>query len=220
MEDTRQRILNAAGVEFAERGYRGATIRTICRKAGVNVAAVNYYFGGKEGLYKEVIIASHPANIDDGASFPENASAREKLRAFVHAFLTHVRSIPSDSWRLRLMIRELTNPIPACREPLKAAFQARFDELLKIFRELVPNAPEVFRKRLAVGIFGQCIVYRRDGIPQLLLGEAQIDRHFGIETLTDHIVTMTLRAVGLESPFDFRSREERMEDDPVEGGAA
>jgi AcrR family transcriptional regulator len=43
--EPRERLLSAAGREFAERGYEAATVRDICLAAGVNLAAVNYYFG-------------------------------------------------------------------------------------------------------------------------------------------------------------------------------
>ncbi len=52
---TRDKLIEAAGHVFAERGYRAATIREICRRAGANVAAVNYTFGDKMGLYTEVL---------------------------------------------------------------------------------------------------------------------------------------------------------------------
>ena len=52
---TRDKLIEAAGSVFAERGYRAATIREICRRAGANVAAVNYTFGDKMGLYTEVL---------------------------------------------------------------------------------------------------------------------------------------------------------------------
>lgn len=49
--DTRAQLLDAARVEFAERGYDGATVRAIADRAGVDAAMVNHWFGGKEALF-------------------------------------------------------------------------------------------------------------------------------------------------------------------------
>lgn len=49
--DTRGQLLEAARVEFAERGYEGATVRRIADRAGVDAAMVNHWFGGKEALF-------------------------------------------------------------------------------------------------------------------------------------------------------------------------
>ncbi len=54
-DDTRSRLLAAAGPVFADKGYQAATIRDICLAAGVNVASVNYYFGDKATLYLETV---------------------------------------------------------------------------------------------------------------------------------------------------------------------
>lgn len=53
--DTRQRIVQAAAAEFADRGYDGATMRGIAGRAGVDAALLHHYFGTKADLFGEVI---------------------------------------------------------------------------------------------------------------------------------------------------------------------
>lgn len=53
-EDKKDRILDAAERLFAELGFGGTSMRRITQAAAVNIAAVNYYFGTKEDLYREV----------------------------------------------------------------------------------------------------------------------------------------------------------------------
>jgi AcrR family transcriptional regulator len=48
-------LLEVAGPIFADRGYQATTIREICAGAEANVAAINYHFGDKLGLYTEVL---------------------------------------------------------------------------------------------------------------------------------------------------------------------
>ena len=54
-EDTRERLLNAAEQLFAERGISGTTLRALTKAAKVNLAAVHYHFGSKEGLLDAVV---------------------------------------------------------------------------------------------------------------------------------------------------------------------
>ncbi len=53
--ETRERLLKAAAQLFADRGFKKVTVRDICRSARANVGAVNYHFGDKTGLYREVL---------------------------------------------------------------------------------------------------------------------------------------------------------------------
>lgn len=62
--DTRAQLLDAARVEFAERGYEGATVRVIADRAGVDPAMVNHWFGGKEALFTASLeLPINPAEI-------------------------------------------------------------------------------------------------------------------------------------------------------------
>src|SRR5262245_30699124 len=81
---TRRQLLEVAGEVFAEKGVHQATGKEICQKAGVNTAAVNYYFGGMEGLYAAVVAEAHKRLVSFetlSAAVAGKADARSKLEA-------------------------------------------------------------------------------------------------------------------------------------------
>ena len=59
-EATRERLIDAALDAFGLNGFDGASTRDIARRAGANLAAIPYHFGGKEGLHRAV--AQHIAD--------------------------------------------------------------------------------------------------------------------------------------------------------------
>jgi AcrR family transcriptional regulator len=115
-DETRQQLLEAAGEVFAEAGYRSATVREICRRAGANIAAVNYHFGDKERLYSEVLRYSHGKTLE---KYPPllglavDAPPEKKLRAFVLSLLLRIFDTGPTSWHGRLMAREMIEPSAA-----------------------------------------------------------------------------------------------------------
>ncbi len=52
--ESREKILLAAKGEFAEKGFNGTRLDAVAKRAGVNKALIHYYFGGKEGLYRDM----------------------------------------------------------------------------------------------------------------------------------------------------------------------
>jgi AcrR family transcriptional regulator len=54
-ERTRERILKAALKEFAAKGFAGARVEAIARRAGVNKRMLYQYFGNKQALFGEVL---------------------------------------------------------------------------------------------------------------------------------------------------------------------
>ena len=78
--ETRRQLLEAAGEVFAEAGYRDATVREICRRAGANIAAINYHFGDKEKLYAEVLRYSHGKALEKYRWFRMSARTRRRRR--------------------------------------------------------------------------------------------------------------------------------------------
>lgn len=63
---TREALLCAARVLFAERGYDRATLRDVGERAGVDAALIARYFGGKEGLYLAVFASEPPPDVSGG----------------------------------------------------------------------------------------------------------------------------------------------------------
>src|SRR5277367_806921 len=87
-EDTADRIIAAAGAVFAERGFRGTTVRQITARAGVNLAAVNYHFRDKSELYVQVLReAKHTARIKID-EIP--GTAEQRLRGFIEQFVRNL----------------------------------------------------------------------------------------------------------------------------------
>ncbi|MBS0519620.1 MAG: CerR family C-terminal domain-containing protein [Proteobacteria bacterium] len=86
-EDTRRRILQTALEVFAAEGYEGASTRLLAERAGVNLPAIQYYFGSKEGLYRAVIenIVQHnemhlaPLSLKLKVALDDPATPKERL---------------------------------------------------------------------------------------------------------------------------------------------
>lgn len=77
--DSRQQILDAALVLFAQKGYATTTIREIVDAVGIKAPSLYYYFGSKEGLYME-LLQTHGAQIDRALQSYAHTSASAKNR--------------------------------------------------------------------------------------------------------------------------------------------
>ncbi|MFT3848915.1 MAG: CerR family C-terminal domain-containing protein [Propionivibrio sp.] len=113
---TRLQILEAAGEVFAEKGLGHTTGKEIAERAGTNSAAVNYYFGGIDGLYSEVLVEAHHRLMDleflkQIAETPGSAS--EKLNVFLEGAIRAVLGSSSSNWALRVVGREILHPSAA-----------------------------------------------------------------------------------------------------------
>src|SRR5262245_41172153 len=118
-QGTRRRLLEAAGQVFAEKGFERATGKEICERAGTNTAAVNYYFGGMEGLYAAVFQEAHSrlVTLDAlSAAVADKADARSKLEAILDLFVRTLTGPASSSWVLRVVGREMVAPSPSLDE--------------------------------------------------------------------------------------------------------
>lgn len=172
-EHTRQRLLEAAIELFAELGYERASTRTIARHAGVSLPALQYYFGGKEGLYRacaEYITEDVRWRLGPAAERVRSALGRsdltrtellELLRAVVEPFLEGLATDRPESWALFFARAQGEH---------NAAFEAIFEQigrrLLATVTEIVgrilgPSVPTPEVAIRSVFIVGQLTLVRR-----------------------------------------------------------
>jgi TetR/AcrR family transcriptional regulator, regulator of cefoperazone and chloramphenicol sensitivity len=198
LDPTKVRLIEAAGEEFAAKGYGSARIRTICERAGANVAAVNYHFGDKEQLYVETVLHAHRCGFDtpDAAAAMPPAPA-EQLRSFIHHFLSRVLAIHQpDDWQHRLMLREMLQPTMASDVLIREAIRPKFDCLQGILREFCPDVEDRKLNALAFSVIGQCLYYRMGRpIAERLIGQDSFES-LDLDFLTDHITSFCLAALG------------------------
>jgi AcrR family transcriptional regulator len=194
-ELTRDKLIEAAGQVFAERGYRAATIREICRRAGANVAAVNYTFGDKMGLYTEVlrhsVRAAQTAALN--AALDSSLSPEETIRGVIRARLMSLCGQARPDWHIRLVMHEFSQPTPAMGRVVDEGMRPVYDRVRKAVGEVIGLPPDHETTRLSVNsIVGQILFYTfsRPVLshlqPELKLTPEQLDR------IANHIADFSL----------------------------
>lgn len=111
MEGAKQKILEVATKLFAEKGYARVSIRELTVAANANVAAISYYFGGKEGLYQEVIKAQlgYVNNMLTSLQEKKGLSIVEKLKLYMKMHIELKDKLPLLG---KFMNSEMSNPTP------------------------------------------------------------------------------------------------------------
>jgi AcrR family transcriptional regulator len=195
----RQGLLEAAGEVFAAKGFAKATVREICDRAGANVAAIHYHFRDKEGLYREAIkhwseISHQKYPPDLGLS--ENATAEQRLEAFVRSFLFRILDKSRPGWHGKLMTREMVEPTAALDELVETVYRPMNERLRLIVKELGGGRLSKTEVQLCMrSILGQCLFYRhaRPVIERLDPGETF--EPSDLEQLATHITRFSLSAI-------------------------
>ena len=115
-QSTHLQLLEAAGQEFAEKGFERTTAREVCERAGTNTAAVNYYFGGIEGLHAAVLEEARNRlfSVDAiSAAVAGKSDPKAKLEAVLTVVVRALTGPLSSSWVLRVLGREMVAPSPS-----------------------------------------------------------------------------------------------------------
>lgn len=201
--DTRDEILAAAGPIFADQGFTGATVREICAAAGVNLAAINYYFGDKKRLYIATVTRAHETRAQQVPmpEWPTGTTPEKKLRDFIRTMVTRMMVLTEAPWQTRLITREVLHPTEACQQLSKNYFQPVFRLLLGILSEVLRKpASEEKLQKIGWSIVGQCVFYRVAGdVVKMMTPESAIEAKFSVDDLADHIANFSLSALGPHS---------------------
>ncbi|HVZ20146.1 MAG TPA: CerR family C-terminal domain-containing protein [Vicinamibacterales bacterium] len=198
---TRARILASATRLFAARGFEHVTIRDICRDARANVAAVNYHFRGKVGLYTEVLEAAADlvrsvtrAAIDAG----EGQTPEGKLRAYVRVHLERMFAMRHAAWLGQLIHREIHEPTAGLDDLidrlLHRALKPRFEYLGTIVAALVGRPvrdPRVVQ--CTVSIHAQVVMFRPNPLIDRLPRKDR--RAFAVHGAIEHVTAFSLAGV-------------------------
>ncbi len=162
-QDTRQRLLDAAGEVFAEQGFRAATVRDICSRAGANVAAVNYHFGDKIGLYAEVLKYAYEQarnKFPSDMGLGPDATAEQRLEGFIQALVHRILDRGRLAWHGTLMFREMMEPTEALMALVQGAIRPEFERLQAVVCDLLgPGTDPEQVLQCVWSVTGQCLFY-------------------------------------------------------------
>jgi AcrR family transcriptional regulator len=186
-EETRRRILGTALEMFAEQGYEATSTRLLAERAGVNLPAIPYYFGSKEGLYRAVV--AHCLEQSETFLAPVTAKAMALLEKkdtpadalidvlceIFERFVVLVSCGEQVEARRLLWARAEVERTPVLQMLQEGGKRQIFEPCTALVGRLFGRAPEdpatVLR---TLALFGQATIFCHTGVQQVL-GEARID---------------------------------------------
>jgi len=198
IQDTRRRLLHAAGEVFADRGFHKATVREITERAGVNVAAINYHFRDKAELYRAVLNDCHcnAHGSADPAPVATAGTPEERLRQFIDDFLHRLLHPDRPKWKGLLIAREMTEPTGALDTLVEQSIRPHAQQLEQIVIELTGGRFSEDRVwMLSFSVVAQCLFYLHDR-PLIERLHPKLAIHPPtIEQLVEHIHAFSLAAI-------------------------
>lgn len=186
-------------------------VRDICRRAGANVASVNYHFGDKRRLYSAVLqhafeqaMAKYPPDM----GLAPSASATQRLHAFVESLLLRTLGTGSPAWLGKLMMREMLEPTDALDELVEKSMGPVFGLLRKLVGEITGSSEERANFRCSASVVAQCIFFNiaRHFISRIFPQQKYSPQDIAV--LADHVMAFSLAglAAGKSPAFNSGTR--------------
>lgn len=209
--ETRDCLIEAALTCFAKYGYDATSIRLIASMAGKNSSLISYYFGSKEGLYREVFrhlltrFDVGSLREYDSASFQppvDDVDGKIRLRAHIRRILIEVKAHfhsmdPLKDAATRLFLSEVHSPKEEVKDLLRERLEPSVHDLRACIRALRPDFSGAEVDFWGITIHGSCISHAvRSEINALVWTAA--DFHLPLESMVDRLTDFASR--GLSRP--------------------
>jgi AcrR family transcriptional regulator len=162
---TRERIFKAAERLFADRGYEETSIRAIVTKARVNQAAINYHFGGKDALYREVLRTAFRGLTKQQlahAQEMQGMSRENALSEFIRHQLHPLGERGELSRHLRIFNWEAVRPTAVYRKLMSEEAAPFMALAVDLVRRFLSKADQGTLIMAAVWLVGQCAIFVRN----------------------------------------------------------
>jgi AcrR family transcriptional regulator len=193
---TRLKVLNAACAVFAEKGFHSARVADICRRAGANVASVNYYFGDKSSLYREAWLHAVRTFRERGRLDVQSESPGEALREYIRLLTRQFATNGAMGHFSRLYLRELVSPTGLIQDAWREMVDPRRRVLHQIIRGIAgPDADEAAVLFCELSIVNQCralLTIKRSDFEHMLGQPLSAEV---IQRLADHIADFSLAGI-------------------------
>lgn len=200
-EASRQKLLHTAVKLFAENGYGGTSIRQIAAAAHMNVAAIAYYFGDKEGLYRAAFTEPMGQPQDDIPLFSDPAMPlSQALRGLYSGFVEPLKQGELVQLCTRLHMREMVEPTGLWKEEIDNGirpYQAALVQVLCRHLGLTQADDDIHRLAFAIVSQGVFLCVGRDVI-QALRPELSASPQ-ALDTWADRMVDNALAMVSAEA---------------------
>ena len=162
-EDVKNRLLDAAETLFCEKGFGRTSVRELTTAAGCNLAAINYYFGGKDSLYMEVwrrLLKKMSDNRRDRlktviVKHGGNPPLEDILRAFVDSFLGSFIQDGRFGQLAKLLAREMIDYNLPASVLIDEAINPTMEEMSEVMKKACPGMDESKVFYILLSIVGQ-----------------------------------------------------------------
>jgi TetR/AcrR family transcriptional regulator, regulator of cefoperazone and chloramphenicol sensitivity len=194
-DPTRAKLLAAAAEVFAEHGFEAATVREISRRAGANIAAVNYHFRDKLGLYTEVLRAAvTPVGRGVARSvFDREMTPEETLRAAIKFMISRIYGHDKPALPFRLMRHELIHPTPVLAQVVDEVLRPTYNRMRATIGAMLGLPPDHVTVRLcAHSVMGQVLFYPQARAVLSLLWPEMRATPVQLDRIADHIADFSL----------------------------